>query len=139
MIVEQVTIRVRWADMDSYRHVNNGIYLNYIEEARDRVMERLFGEEGYDFVLAHVDIDFRNEVTQDDGDVVVSSRISGYGRSSVRTREVVRKTDGTLAAESGAVSVPRDGTTGRSRALTPAERAVLDAEMASDERAGVDF
>ncbi len=37
--MEQVNIRVRWADMDAYRHVNNAIYLNYLEEARDRVME----------------------------------------------------------------------------------------------------
>jgi acyl-CoA thioester hydrolase len=137
--VERVRIRVRWADMDGYRHVNNAIYLNYIEEARDKVMERVFGDDGYHFVLVHVDIDFRNEVTQDDGEVVVTSRICGYGRSSVRTREVVRKSDGTLAAESGAVSVPRDSSTGESRPLTDAERAVLDAELAADEAAGHDF
>jgi acyl-CoA thioester hydrolase len=137
--VEQVNIRVRWADMDSYRHVNNAVYLNYIEEARDKVMERLFGDAGYDFVLVNVDIDFRNEVTQDDGEVVVSSRIAGYGTSSVRTREVVLKSDGTLAAESGAVSVPKDMTTGGSRPLTDAERAVLDAELAADVAAGFKF
>jgi acyl-CoA thioester hydrolase len=137
--VEQVNIRVRWADMDSYRHVNNAVYLNYIEEARDKVMERLFGEAGYDFVLAHVDIDFRSEVTQDDGEILVLSRVFGYGGSSVRTREVVRKADGTLAAESGAVSVPRDAVTGGSRPLTDDERARLDAELAADKAAGVDF
>ena len=137
--MEQVNIRVRWADMDSYRHVNNAIYLNYIEEARDKVMERLFGDAGYDFVLVHVDIDFRNEVTQDDGEVVVSSRIAGYGASSVRTREVVRKSDGMLAAESGAVSVPKDMATRGSRPLTDAERALLDAELAADVAAGFDF
>jgi len=137
--VEQVNIRVRWADMDAYRHVNNAIYLNYLEEARDRVMESMFGAEGFDFVLAHVDIDFRNEVTQDDGEVTVRGRVAGYGRSSVRTREVVLKSDGTLAAESGAVSVPRDETTGNSRPLTGAERAILDAAIEADRKAGYDF
>lgn len=125
--------------MDGYNHVNNAIYLNYLEEARDKVMERLFGDDGYDFVLVHVDIDFRNEVTQNDGEVIVRSRVSGYGQSSVRTREVVVKPDGTLAAESGAVSVPRDATTGGSRPLTVAERAALDAMLASDKSAGHDF
>ncbi len=91
----------------------------------------MFGAEGFDFVLAHVDIDFRNEVTQDDGEVTVRGRVAGYGRSSVRTREVVLKSDGTLAAESGAVSVPRDETTGNSRPLTDAERAILDAAIRS--------
>jgi acyl-CoA thioester hydrolase len=112
--------------MDAYRHVNNGVYLNYLEEARDRLMEELFGAEAYDFVIAHVGIDFRDEVTQDDGEVVVRSRLDGYGRSSVRTSEVVLKPDGTLAAEGQCVLVPRDGTTNRSRPLTGAERERLD-------------
>lgn len=125
--------------MDGYRHVNNAIYLNYLEEARDRVMEELFGAEGFDFVLAHVDIDFRNELTQDDGDIIVRSRVEGFGRSSVRTREVVLKPDGKLAAEAGAVSVPRDADTGSSRPLTDHERAVLEASLAADQQAGHDF
>ena len=137
--MKQVTIRVRWADMDAYEHVNNAVYLNYLEEARDTVMVELFGEEALDFVLAHVDIDFRNEVTQDDGEVTVQSRVVGYGRSSVRSREVVRKPDGSLAAEGGAVVVPRDTTSGRSRPLTDAEISLIEAELAADAAAGIDF
>ncbi len=137
--MEEVTIRVRWADMDSYQHVNNAVYLNYLEEARDRVMEQLFGSAGFDFVLAHVDIDFRQEVTQDDAEVVVRSRLSGYGTSSVRTREVVLKPHGALAAEAGAVSVPRDSDTGSSRQLTSEERQVMDAVLTADKTAGHTF
>lgn len=137
--MEQVSIRVRWADMDAYQHVNNAVYLNYLEEARDTVMVGLFGPEALDFVLAHVDIDFRSEVTQDDGEVTVLSRVVGYGRSSVRSREVVRKPDGTVAAEGGAVVVPRDTATGRSRQLTAAEIALIDAELTADQTAGHDF
>jgi acyl-CoA thioester hydrolase len=137
--MEQVEIRVRWADMDAYQHVNNAVYLNYFEEARDTVMVGLFGPEALDFVLAHVDIDFRNEVTQDDGQVTVRSRVVGFGRSSVRSREVVLKSDGSLAAEGGAVVVPRDTTTGRSRPLTADEIALIEAELAADQAAGVDF
>lgn len=137
--MKQVTIRVRWADMDAYQHVNNAVYLNYLEEARDTVMVGLFGPEALDFVLAHVDIDFRNEVTQDDGDVTVLSRVVGYGTSSVRSREIVRKPDGSLAAEGGAVVVPRDSTTGRSRPLTDEEIALIDAELAADRAAGINF
>lgn len=125
--------------MDAYQHVNNAVYLNYLEEARDTVMVGLFGAEALDFVLAHVDIDFRSEVTQDDGDVTVLSRVVGYGRSSVRSREVVRKPDGTLAAEGGAVVVPRDTATGRSRQLSANEIALIDAELAADQAAGINF
>jgi acyl-CoA thioester hydrolase len=125
--------------MDAYQHVNNAVYLNYLEEARDTVMVGLFGQEALDFVLAHVDIDFRNEVTQDDGEVTVQSRVVGYGRSSVRSREIVRKPDGSLAAEGGAVVVPRDPATGRSRPLTDDEIVRIDAELAADAAAGIDF
>lgn len=137
--MKQVTIRVRWADMDAYQHVNNAVYLNYLEEARDTVMVGLFGQEALDFVLAHVDIDFRNEVTQDDGEVIVQSRVVGYGRSSVKSREIVRKPDGTLAAEGGAVVVPRDPSTGRSRPLTDAEISLIESELAADAEAGHTF
>ncbi len=137
--MKQVTIRVRWADMDAYQHVNNAVYLNYFEEARDTIMVELFGPEALDFVLAHVDIDFRNEVTQDDGEITVLSRVVGFGRSSVRSREIVRKADGTLAAEGGAVVVPRDPESGRSRPLTADEIALISAELAADEAAGIDF
>ncbi|MGB2839220.1 MAG: acyl-CoA thioesterase [Actinomycetes bacterium] len=137
--MKQVTIRVRWADMDAYQHVNNAVYLNYFEEARDTVMVELFGPDALDFVLAHVDIDFRNEVTQDDGEISVLSRVVGFGRSSVRSREIVRKADGSLAAEGGAVVVPRDPESGRSRPLTADEVALISAELAADEAAGIDF
>ena len=137
--MKQVTIRVRWADMDAYEHVNNAVYLNYFEEARDTVMVALFGPEALDFVLAHVDIDFRHEVTQDDDEITMLSRVVGFGRSSVRSREIVRKADGTLAAEGGAVVVPRDPESGRSRPLTADEIALISAELAADEAAGIDF
>ena len=132
-------IRVRWADMDAYQHVNNAVYLNYFEEARDQVMVGMFGQEALDFVLAHVDIDFRNELTQDDGIVHVLSRVTGYGTSSVRSREIVRKSDGTLAAEGGAVVVPRDPATGTSRPLDSDEIARIEAELEADRAAGHDF
>jgi acyl-CoA thioester hydrolase len=125
--------------MDAYQHVNNAVYLNYFEEARDTVMVGLFGPEALDFVLAHVDIDFRNELTQGDGTIQVLSRVTGYGRSSVRSREIVRKGDGTLAAEGGAVVVPRDPETGQSRPLSEDEIARIDAELAADRVAGHDF
>jgi acyl-CoA thioesterase FadM len=65
--------------------------------------------------------------------------VVGYGRSSVRSREIVRKPDGSLAAEGGAVVVPRDTTTGRSRPLTDTEITLIEAELTADQAAGIDF
>ncbi|MFZ0324434.1 MAG: acyl-CoA thioesterase [Actinomycetes bacterium] len=122
----EVRIRVRWADMDAYGHVNNAVYLNYFEEARDQLSVQLFGASAYDIVVARVAIDFRDEITQDDGEVVVRSELVGYGTSSVRTRETVHKPDGTVAAEGECVLVARDQETKRSRPLTEAERRSMD-------------
>lgn len=137
--MRQIDIVVRWADMDAYQHVNNAVYLNYFEEARDDLMADMFGAEALDFVLAHVDIDFRNELTQGDGVVQALSRVTGFSRSSVRSREIVRKADGTLAAEGGAVIVPRDPATRRSRPLTADEISRLEQELEADRLARHDF
>jgi acyl-CoA thioester hydrolase len=121
----EVAIAIRWRDIDNYGHVNNAVYLNYLEECRDRLVEELFGtEEAWDFVLAHVSIDFRSELTQADGEVLVRCEVAGFGRSSVRTRERIEKRDGTVSAEAESVIVPRlrDG---GSRPLTEREREVL--------------
>lgn len=128
--MHEVRLRIRWRDIDNYGHVNNAVYLNYLEECRDRMVEDLFGAgEAWDFVLAHVGIDFRSQLTQSDGEVVVRCRVAGYGRSSIRTIERVERPDGTLAAEAEAVIVPRAAHEVRSRPLTDAERAVLQSEI----------
>jgi len=126
--VQEVRITIRWRDVDAYQHVNNAVYLTYLEECRDRLVERLFGtDEAWDFVLARVAIDYRNQLTQADREVVVRCGVAGHGTSSVRTWERILAEDGTLAAESEAVIVPRDPATGRSRPLTEAETSILDA------------
>ena len=126
-------IQLRWRDMDAYGHVNNAVYLNYLEDCRDEWVQKTLGRVGdtWDFVLARVAIDFRSELALDDGEIIVRCWLDGYGRSSVRTREEVRKLDGTIAAESGSVVVPRDPKSGKSRPLTEEECAVLDEELAS--------
>jgi acyl-CoA thioester hydrolase len=124
--MHEVRLRIRWRDMDNYGHVNNAVYLNYLEECRDRMVEELFGsDEAWDFVLAHVGIDFRHELTQADGEVIVRCEIAGFGRSSIRTRERIEMADGTLAAEAEAVIVPRSSRQPASRPLTDEERVVL--------------
>jgi acyl-CoA thioester hydrolase len=127
-------IEIRWRDMDAYGHVNNGVYLNYLEEARDRWVLEVLGDvaDTWDFVLARVAIDFRNELRQDDGEIVVRCGVDSIGRSSIRTREEIRKADGSLSAEARSVIVPRDPSTGRSRPLTQEERDALEAELAAE-------
>ena len=54
-----------------------------------------------------VEIDFRAELTQDDRAVIVRCTLDRIGRSSIGTREEVRKEDGTISAEARSVVVAR--------------------------------
>jgi acyl-CoA thioester hydrolase len=125
----ETRIKIRWRDMDAYGHVNNAVFLNYLEECRDRLSEDLFGRQAWDFVLVHVSIDYRRQLTQADGEIVTGCRVTSFGRSSVRTAEEIRLTDGTVVAEAQSVIVPRAPESGTSRPLTPHEREVLQAEI----------
>ena len=125
----EVRIKIRWRDMDAYGHVNNAVYLNYLEECRDRLVEDLFGPQAWDFVLAHVGIDYRHQLTQADGEITARCAVASFGTSSVRTTEQVLLADGTVAAESESVLVPRDPDRPQSRPLSGGERRVLQAEI----------
>lgn len=132
--MHETHIRIRWRDMDAYGHVNNGVYLTYLEECRDAWAQELLAiaDGSWDFVLAHIGVDYRNQLTQADGEILVRCRLASFGRSSVRTREEIVKADGTIAAEAEAVVVPRDPDADRSRPLTERERELLQAELDRD-------
>jgi acyl-CoA thioester hydrolase len=121
-------VEIRWSDVDAYSHVNNAVYLTYLEECRDEWLDRALGpgENTWDFVIARVAIDFRRELRLADDAVVVTCVLERIGSSSVTTREAIRTRAGELAAEAEAVLVARDPATGRPRALYPDERAALE-------------
>jgi len=126
--VHEKEIEIRWRDLDPYGHVNNAVYLTYLEEVRDEWLDRALGDAGgaWDYVIARVEIDFRRELTQADGRLVARCVLDSLGTSSVRTREELVTGAGELAAEAHAVLVARDPGTRRSRPLTDDERAALE-------------
>lgn len=57
-------IRPRFRDTDAMGHVNNAVYVTYLEIARQVYWERAYQQSDYGrvpFILAHVTIDFRSE------------------------------------------------------------------------------
>jgi len=129
--MHEIRIQIRWRDMDAYGHVNNAVYLNYLEDCRDAWAQGVLGgvADTWDFVLAHVGIDYRSQLTQDDGEVIVRCWLDSFGRSSVCTREEIVKLDGTVSAEAESVIVPRSPYEPKSRPLTEEERAILQREL----------
>ena len=127
--VHEERIKIRWRDVDNYGHVNNAVYLTYLEEARDAWAHEVLGD-GFDFVIVRVAIDYRRELSLDDGEVIVRCRGAGYGRASIRTSEQILTSDGTVRAEAASVIVAHDAGARTARPLTADERALLDAANA---------
>jgi len=137
-MVHEKQIEIRWADLDVYGHVNNAVYLTYLEEVRDEWLARVHDDPSaiMSYVLARAAIDFRRELTLADGTIVARCSLARFGTSSVTTREEILSSNGELAAEAEAVLVARDPESGRSRPLTDEERAALErvAALASESR-----
>jgi acyl-CoA thioester hydrolase len=125
----EVTIPIRWRDVDAYAHINNAVYLTYLEEARDRWVHDTLGPE-VNFVIVRIAIDYRRELSLADEAVSVTCRGRGYGTSSIRTAEQILSKAGWVAAEAESVIVAHEPEARSSRPLTDDERAILDRELA---------
>jgi acyl-CoA thioester hydrolase len=124
--VHEKRIEIRWRDLDPSNHVNNAVFLTYLEEARDEWLAERLGA-GWDYLLARVAIDFRREITQADEEVVARCSLARIGVSSVTTREEIYAS-GELAAEAEAIVVARDRDSGGSRPIDERERVALERE-----------
>jgi acyl-CoA thioester hydrolase len=126
-------VEIRWRDMDAFKHVNNAVYLTYLEETRDAWFLEVLGNGLLlnDFVLARCAVDYRSPLTQDDGEVDVEVRCTRIGTSSVTMAErVFSAHDGRLAAEAESVVVHTHPKTGRSRPLTDEIRTAFERWLA---------
>ncbi len=101
-----VEIPVRWRDLDPLGHVNNAVYVSYLETARVRLWrERMGGRDARDipFVVARVEIDYLRPVELGQR-VLVAMRCEAIGRSSFTIAYRVTA-DGAPCAEARSVQV----------------------------------
>jgi acyl-CoA thioester hydrolase len=126
--VHEKRIDIRWRDIDAFQHVNQAVYLTYLEESVDDWLRSIFGEL-WSYVAAHVAIDYRAELRLEDRQVVASVRLERLGTKSVTARVELRAPDGRLAVEAKLVIVARDPQTGETRPLTDAERAAFESAV----------
>ena len=119
--------------MDGFGHVNNAVYLTYLEEARDQLFTDLLGEVVHRMVLRHSAIDFRSGLVQDDDRVDVTVDVVRIGSSSVTTREaIVALSDGRIAATAESVMVHIDESRSASAPFDAATRTLLEQIMAEE-------
>lgn len=126
------TVEIRWRDMDNFGHVNNSLYLTYLEEARDQYLTGLLGTETVGrIVVRKVDIEFVSGLSQDDDTAIAATEVEGLGTSSIRLRESIHAgSDGRLAARAQTVVVHTASDGREASAPLPEEaRAILEREL----------
>jgi acyl-CoA thioester hydrolase len=124
-------MEVRFRDLDALGHVNNAVYLTYMESARIaywlQVTDRP-GLEGMDMILARAEIDFRAPL-QDRDRIDVGVRCASMKRSSlVLEHRILRIPDGLVVADARKVLVHYDYAAGRSTPLPPELRQRIKAQ-----------
>ena len=84
-------MQVRFSDCDPLGHVNNAVYLTYLEQARIVLWRQQIGltvghvrrrlPRGEGFILARAEVDFRAQAHEGD-ELEVRLSLGGFGRSS---------------------------------------------------------
>ncbi len=106
-----VPVQVRFRDLDALGHVNNAVYLTYLEVARVVYVRQRFGLQSprdFSFILARVEIDYKSPLTLDD-EPVVGLGIAHIGQRSFRfAYEIWERRTGRLVAQAQTVQVMYD-------------------------------
>ena len=114
-------LEVRWGDLDAFNHVNNTLFLRYVEEARIRYFEQLGldlepGDSGP--VVAHIACSFRRAITYPARVRISVEAERASDRRLVMRHYITDADDGDLLyAEAEVTVVWVDGRTGRAVAL----------------------
>ena len=102
---------VRFRDTDAMGHVNNAVYLTYLEQARVEYLKRVLGliqPKDFGIILARVEIDYRSPAGIDD-DLVIGARVTRLGGASFDMQyRIAEKKSGRLVAEAKTVQVAFD-------------------------------
>jgi acyl-CoA thioester hydrolase len=133
MLEQRKRIEIRWRDLDGFGHVNNAVFLTYLEECRDEFLQRRLDDPPGrgEYMVVRIAIDYRSQITMDDDWVEAEVGVARVGRSSVTLAErILTGPERRLAAEAETVVVRYDWETGRARALDSALAASLSASTA---------
>ena len=101
---------VRFRDVDAMGHVNNAVYLTYLEDARISFLRRI-GADVPEMILARAEIDFRAPLAEGD-ELEIGVRSARVGTKSFDLEYELRVGE-RLAAEAKTVIVSYDYTAGQ--------------------------
>ncbi|MFD4480437.1 acyl-CoA thioesterase [Streptomyces sp. NPDC058471] len=120
---------LRWADADAYGHVNNALFLRFMEEARTRMFQEALaadeaGRRRNAFVVSRASVDFRAPLHYREDPVDVHVWVTQSRAVSFELAYEIRDAD-QLYAEGTTTIAAYDLDTGRPRRLSDTERAFL--------------
>jgi len=127
--VHEVTVQMRWGDMDVMGHINNTLYFRYMEIARlDWAFKvgAMTGPAGQGPVIINAFCNFLRQLEYP-GDVRVTMYVARPGRTSVESYHSIERTDepGVVYAEGGARMVWTDFAAKKSLPMPDWFRALL--------------
>ncbi len=105
------TLPVRFRDADAMGHVNNAVYLTYLEQARVEYLRRVLNlskPSDYAVVVARVEIDYKSPTFIDE-ELLIGTRVTKLGGASFEMDyRLVEKKTGRLVAQAKSVMVGYD-------------------------------
>jgi acyl-CoA thioester hydrolase len=105
------TLEVRWRDLDPMGHVNNAVYLTYLEQARVHYLREVgvvwTNPSGIGFILAQASCQFKSPLELGER-VTIHTRVSQLRNSSFVFEYRTEGQDGRLVATARTVQVCYD-------------------------------
>ncbi|MEF9903944.1 acyl-CoA thioesterase [Streptomyces sp. P9-A2] len=127
---------LRWADMDAYGHVNNVVFLRYLEEARIDFLFRPDKDFQQGSVVARHEIDYKRQLVHRHAPVDIELWVTQIRAASFTLTYEVKDGD-QVYVRASTVIVPFDFEAQRPRRITQEEREFLQ-EYTDDGDSGSD-
>ncbi|MER6672983.1 thioesterase family protein [Streptomyces sp. NPDC000983] len=115
---------LRWADMDAYGHVNNVVFLRYLEEARIDFLFRPDKDFQQGSVVARHEIDYKRQLVHRHRPVDIELWVTEIRAASFTITYEVKDAD-LVYVRASTVIVPFDFEAQRPRRITSEEREFL--------------
>ncbi|MDT0465556.1 MULTISPECIES: acyl-CoA thioesterase [Streptomyces] len=125
---------LRWADMDAYGHVNNAVFLRYLEEARIDFLRRPDKQFQQGSVVARHEIDYKRQLVHRHEPVDIELWVTEVKAASFTIAYEVKDPD-QIYVRASTVVVPFDFERQRPRRITEEEREFLREYQDDEEEA----
>ncbi|WP_326582747.1 acyl-CoA thioesterase [Streptomyces sp. NBC_00487] len=125
---------LRWADMDAYGHVNNVVFLRYLEEARIDFLFRPEKDFKQGSVVARHEIDYKRQLVHRHKPVDIELWVTEIRAASFTIAYEVKDPE-QVYVRASTVIVPFDFATQRPRRITAEEREFLEGYRDDEEEA----